>query len=416
MKRSCLLALLPLLFSAPVTAAENAGGLSIVAVVDDEAISSFDVERRMRFVLATTSLSRTEETIERIRPQVVHSLIDEKLQVRAAAAAGIEITEQDVALAIAGIEESRNMPPGAIARMLKDQGVPEETFLAQIRAQILWSKLVARKVRPQVKISEEEITQAVQRFATPSVRREMQVAAITLPVEKPEREQEIRALADKLAGEIRGGASFEEVARQFSASGKTEPFWIRPDQLDPALARALSGLGEGGIAPPLRTPEGYAIMKLYGTRPLAEAKGPEVTLKEILLRLKPDANQREADMLLEIGEEVAKHPGTCQEQGIASIDNLKDFDIEVNFRRDKLAALPPALKIIAENLGVGDISTPFASREGIRLYMLCGKFDAPAAAAPDRDQARNRLMQQKLDLEAQKYMRNLRREAFVEIR
>ena len=80
-----------------------------------------------------------------------------------------------------------------------------------------------------------------------------------------------------------------------------------------------------------------------------------------------------------------------------------------------MSELPPAVKIIAENLKVGDISTPFASDEGIRLYMLCDKKEN-VVKTPDHEQVFRILMQQKMELAAQKYIRNLRRETFVEIR
>ncbi len=405
-------------------AAQAASGtnLDIAAVVGEEAISSYDVENRIKFIIATTKLSGTQDVLERIRPQVLRALVDERLQLQEAAKYSINISEDDINNAIAGIEKQRGMPQGGIFAILQKNNVPKETFTTQIHAQLAWNKLVMKNLRPLVKISDEEVKLARGQIAAPTKINEIKIAVFTLPVDKAARENEIKKLADKLVREIRAGASFEEVTRQFSGSsgrggGTPEPFWIRPSQLHPIISKALSSPKPDAITDPVRTETGYNIVKIYDMRVQDKAveKEMEITLKEILLRLKPEATSKEANVLLQIGEDVAKHPGTCEEKGLAGMDNLKDFDIEVNFKTDMLSQLPQALRIISENLKQGDISTPFASSEGIRLYMLCGKKDITESPAND-DRIREMIYAQKMELEAQKYMRNLRRDGFVEVR
>ena len=432
----------------PLAAVSLGRDMGIAAVVGSDAISSYDVDNRIHFIIVTAHLSNTRDVIEKIRPQVVHSLIDEKLQLQEAQKNDIKVSQSDIDQAIEAIEQQRSMPKGAIYRILDENHVPRETFINQIRAQLSWNQLLGKKIRPQVHVSEEEIAMASRRF-TPGKKnepktgpktiahgavRDLKISLITLPVDKPGRLPEIKRLADKLVKEVRAGASFEEVSRQFSSvvansGGKVEAFWIPLTQLDPNIARALSNATAGMVTDPLPSNQGFTIIKVYDVRsanakqatPVQEAeeedkpKAVTVTLKEILLRIKPDAENKEADMMLKVGEDVAKNPGTCEEKGVANIKNFDEFDIEVNFRTQLLSDLPPALKIIAENLKTGDISTPFASREGIRLYMLCNKKEVEIVPA-DHEEIYRMLTQQKMELEAQKYIRNLRREVFIDIR
>ena len=381
----------------------------------------------------------------------MRSLIDEKLQLQEAQKNDIKVSQSDIDQAIAAIEEQRGMPKGAIYTMLDESHVPRETFTNQIHAQLSWNQLLIKKIRPQVHISDEEIVMASNRYTPGNSQAhkknkskgvdmpvELKISVITLPVDKPERLPEIKKLADKLVKEVRGGADFEEVARQFSSvtansGGKVEAFWIKPTQLDPGIAKVLSAATAGMVTNPLPSSEGLTIIKVYDVHSSSarqetqkteeddsdkvEKKRPdfEVTLKEILIKIKPDTAGKEADAMLQVGEEVAKNPGTCDEKGVANIKDLTDFDIEVNFRTQPLSELPPAIKIIAENLKIGDSSTPFASNEGIRLYMLCGKKPVEMKEA-EREEIYHRLLQQKMELEAQKYIRNLRREVFIDIR
>jgi len=411
--------------------------LGIAAVVDGDAISSYDVDNRIKFIIATSGYSGNPDAI---RTQVIHTLIDEKLQIVEAHKKEIKVSEQDVLDAIAGIEAQRGMPTGTIFHILDSKGVPRDTFLHQIQAQLLWHNLLMAKVRPQVHISDEEVDiasrQAAAAASAPQKKAktsqgspEYKIAVITLPIDKASKEGEVKAFGEKLVSEIRHGTSFEEMSLQFSsetasAGGKVESFWVKPEQLDPKVAKAMAGGKAGSIAGPVQTATGFTIIKIYDVRLPAEPapqkedetpKDSEVYLKEILLKAKADTGSKEADAMLQIGEEVAKHPGTCEEKGVASIQNTDDMDIDVTFARKTLSELPAGVKAIVENLKVGDISTPFASYEGIRLYMLCDKKEVDAKPV-DRDAITNMLYQQKMALESQKYLRDLRREAFIDIR
>lgn len=386
---------------------------AIAAIVGEEAISLYDVENRIAFVVATTNLSNTPEVIQRLRPQIIRALIDETLELHDATKNELSVSEQEIAQAIAAIEQERGMKPGAIFELMKASRIPKETFTNQIRAQLAWRKLVMKKIRPLVRVSDDELKLAQ---AIPTVAaQELEIAILTLRVDSPSREMEVRRLSEKLSSELRGGASFEEVSRQVSGT-KAEKFWIRPEQLDPAMARILVTAQANTITVPVRTNDGYTIVKVYDTRAREEAgKDEEVLLKEILLKLKADASAQEADVLLAIAEDVAKHPGTCEEKSIAGIEKAEDIDIEVEFRRELLSALPAGVRAITESLKTGEISTPFASDSGIRLYMLCERKSAASSVAA-AERIRNQLYIQKLDLEVQKYLMKLRRETYIEIR
>lgn len=414
--------LLPLilLLTMPSLAGARQEDVGIAAIVNEEIISSADLANRMRFIVATTGLSDTADVRDRLFPQVVRQLIDETLQLQEAARLGIIIAPKDLEQAIAALEKQRGEPPGGLFAKLERYGVPKDTFLAQLRAQLAWSKAVIRKVRPQIRVSDEEVERARRRYSSPSTRSEAEIAVITLPVDKPENEAGAGKLAEKLFAEIKGGASFEAVAGQFSGQkggGKTSTFWVQPEQLEPAVANALSAVAAGGITPPIRSAEGFTLVKVYNRRAIAEAgqNDIEVVLKEIVLKVKSDASEKDVSVLLSIGESVAAHPGKCTDKGIADLSNVEDFDITVTFKREILRQMAPALRTIAETLEVGEISTPFASAEGIRLFMLCEKVEVPPILA-EKEKVHSLLFQEKIELEAQKYLRNLRRDAFIDVR
>lgn len=414
MKSFFALVLAAAMLASPAHAQEN---ISIAAVVNDEAVSTLDIENRLKMVLATTQLSDTPEVRERLKPQILRALVMERLQEQEAAANNISVDAQEVEDAIASIEQQRGMPSGSLLERLDGMGVPRESFQDQIRAQLAWTKLIVRKLKPLVKVSEEELDRERAKQKGAGGAAEVQIEVLSLPVDKPESDAQVKALAEKLVSEIRGGARFESVAGELGGGQPVAPFWTPLSALDPVLAASVGNAGKGEVSDPVRTLEGYTIVKLLDKRDGA-AGAPMVTeavVKDILLKLRFDAGKQDVEASLAVGREVAKTPGDCSSRSVAGISNLKDFDIQVEFHREMLEEMASGLREAVEKLPVGGVSEPYASEDGIRLFMLCERVERPAPLA-DRDETMARIQQQKLELEAQKYLRRLRREASVELR
>ncbi|MBM3629257.1 MAG: peptidylprolyl isomerase, partial [Alphaproteobacteria bacterium] len=149
-------ALLAALFLACAPAAW--GQQRIVAVVNDEIISAHDVETRSVLTMVTAGIGNNPDIRKRIAPQVLRALIDERIQLQEARRSGVTVTDKDVADAIDRIERNNRMRSGDLEKALAQAGVSIPALQAQIRALISWQKLVSRKLRPQVQISEDEVT------------------------------------------------------------------------------------------------------------------------------------------------------------------------------------------------------------------------------------------------------------------
>ncbi|MBM3619033.1 MAG: hypothetical protein FJX23_10890, partial [Alphaproteobacteria bacterium] len=411
MKRILSLSLMAtLLWSGHAKAQEP---VQIAAVVNNSIITTDDLGARIRLAVATSGIEATPEVQRRMAVQVLRGLVDEQLQLQEAARLNINVPDEEVDAAITSINAQRRLPDGAFQQFLASRGVPVETVESQARAQIAWSKVVAQNLRSRVRVSTDEINRERESIAAGKEVTEYNLSSIVLPVDKPEDDAETQKLAQQLATDITGGANFTALAAQFSAGGaelveQNQYRWVQLHQLEPVLARAVSALEKDGVSPILRSATGYHIIKLNDKRQsnLKKVADSEVLLKQIVMKLKETAEPQEAQLLLGIAREVARHPGNCMQEQVAGMEAMEDLKFEVKYERVEFRELQGEIQAMLANLRVGDVTEPFATPEGIHLVQLCERVEKPAELPPV-EQIQSRLFQQKLQMESAKRLRDL---------
>lgn len=398
-----------------------APAFGIVAVVGEEPISTLDAIERMRLLITTSGLSDGPETREKLLPQVIRQLVDEQLQKQEAARRNLKVSEEEIESAVLGIEAQNGRPEGSLRKYIESRGTPWRAFLEQLRGQLTWQKLLAEVIRPKIRISDSDLQRAAQNRRLLGTSEEINITPLILPVEKPEMEAQVKALAEKLVAEVRAGASLEAVARQFTKTpqGAEPDFWVPASQMDPMLVAAIQQMPEKtGLLDPVRTRRGYQIIRVNDRRQQSSVTTEDptqVVLKEILLKLSEDATPSQVETSLHIAAQIAQNPGSCLEESVAGVAELDNTNVEVQFLRQPLSALPAYAQKQASILAVGEVGEPFATPEGIRFYILCEKVEMPVTVVAD-DRLRDTLFRERMDLEAAKFMRNLRRDSFIEMR
>jgi peptidyl-prolyl cis-trans isomerase SurA len=247
------------------------------AVVNDDIISVLDLAMRLQLAIIAAGVEDTQDLRRRLTPQVLNSLIDERLQLQEAKRLDIQVTDLQVAGALEQIAQQNNMTEGQFLTMLRNRGVIPTTLIDQIRAQIAWQGIVQRRVRPNVVIPPEEVEEVVSRLSARRGAIERRVAEIFVPVESTAKEAEAQADAVRLFEELRRGANFAGLARQFSQSGTAilggDLGWVRDGELEEELNTVLAQMGPGEVSVPIRTLSGFHILFL---REMRKNEGQEV--------------------------------------------------------------------------------------------------------------------------------------------
>ena len=156
-----------LLFSVAITAATSGKTQTvqrIAAIVNDELITAYDLDSRIRLVIYSTRLPNTADTRRRIRGQVLRTMIDERLQMQEAKRRNISVSRRDLQRAKASIERQNKLPKGDLENVMKQNGIPLASINEQLRTAIAWSKLIGRRLRPRITIGEDEIDESLQRI------------------------------------------------------------------------------------------------------------------------------------------------------------------------------------------------------------------------------------------------------------
>ena len=407
-----------LLALGPIVASAQA--LRVVARVNDDAITDFDLNQRILLAIRSSALQDSPELRQRLAPQILRQMVDERLQIQEAKRLGVKATESEVNQRLAEVERSAGMARGQFRQYVQSIGVSYEVAAQQFEAQIAWAKIVRRKVRPQVDVSEAEIEDALARVRTNVGKTEARVAEIFVPIDRVEQADEAKRSADRIMEQLRRGAPFGAVAQQFShgatAQSGGDLGWVLPGSLDPTLDAAIEKLPLRQASEPIRSPAGWHILYVIDRRPFATARPDDVRLNLVQLTLALPVNAS--------AEETSRATSDAQ-KAMAAVRQCNDLHAQARQLKGATAGDLSGVRVgdLAANrqmyeeiprLAVGGTAGPFRVAEGLQVVALCGKEGA--TGLPARELIAQQILLQKLDAAGRRYMRELRRTATVEIK
>lgn len=412
------LAALVLAVSIPTTL--HADAIGIVAVANEKPITTLDVDDRQQLITAMRGVPNDPAEQKKLRQQIIRQLVDETLQQQEADRMGISTSDEEIENAIGTIEKQQGKPSGDLKQMIESSGLSFRSFEQQVRTQILWSKAINKKVRRNVKVSDSEVKAAQQRWIEDTPVEELQISSVVLPMVNAGDEPRIKALAESMAIDLQTTSDRAAVLKTYDANAPlrmSEVTWVQRDQLEPDVRDAIAGLKKGQVSKPLRTPFGYQLITYHDSRTIKRTAlaDAEMALKQVILKLQQDAGMEQVDIMMDIARRLAKNPGSCTQSGIGGVQDFEGLEMQVNYIRTTLSNMSPEIRPLVEKLSVNQITEPFATLDGIHLLMLCEKIEVPPKL-PDETKVRERLIEEKMQLESEKYLRNLRREALIDVR
>jgi peptidyl-prolyl cis-trans isomerase SurA len=414
----CLRALLAVILVTASALPASAQAVRVVAKVNGDAITDFALKQRITFAVRSSGMQETPDLQQRLAPQILRQMIDERLQIQNAQALGVKPSEEEVNQRVAEIERSAGMQRGQFKQYLQGIGVPYEIAVQQIEAGIAWAKIVRRRVRPQVDVSDAEIDDGLARIRANAGKTESRVAEIFIPIDRVEQADEAKRSADRVVEQLRRGANFPALAQQFSHGATAQQGgdlgWILPGSLDPALDAAIEKLPLRQASEPIRSPSGYHILLVVDRRQFAQSRPDDVKLNLVQMTLALPVNASP--------DEVARATAEAQKAlvGIRTCEDLRTRERDIKgatsgdlrgIRAGDLVANREMYEQIPR-LAPGGTAGPFRVAEGLQVVALCSKEGA--SGLPTRDVVGQQILLQKLEAASRRYMRDLRRVATID--
>jgi peptidyl-prolyl cis-trans isomerase SurA len=361
-----------------------------------------------------------------VRQQVLERLILQEIQVQRAGRLGVQVSDEMLNEALRDVAKRNNIPFEQMPVALEQQGLDYASYREEMRREIMLSLLRQRDVFPRIYVSPRELEQALERDASQAgVNTEYDVSHILLSLPESATAEEMAKVED-LARDIRrrvsAGEDFGQLALAYSkaqsALERGKLGWRRLGQLPQFIADLVVGMQPGEVSDAARTPTGFHLVRLDGTR--GGDTGPviveQISARHILMRpneVQDDATTRQRlsavrDRIL-AGEDfgalasvTSEDPGSASRGGDLGWTSPGTFD--------------PEFESVLSGLEESEISEPFRTQFGWHIVQLLGRRTHDQSDELRRQRVLTALRESKVDEETELWLRRLRDEAYVEIR
>jgi len=410
--------------AAPPADQPMADASRIAAVVNGDVISEADIANRARLFALSTGMGLSPEVIDRLRPQILRQLIDERLRVQEAQRRKIVIQDAQIAAAIKDIETRNNMQPGALRAKLASDGVSAHTLIDQIRAQLAWSQMLREIVSQRVSVSDSDVAEQQKLAAQRIGQTEYHLAEIFIPVDDPANSADAQRFAETVISELHAGAAFAVVAAQFSQAQSAleggELGWVQINQLDPAVARIVTQMPVGAISNPVRVPGGFSVVTLQAKREIGNEMATVATMRQACMAFttpltdpqNPTEQQRQA--LAKARSIGATVKGCDQMEAVAKATNAANHPVDPGEVRVE-GVNPPAFRQLLETIPLGKPTEPLISRDGIAVITVCTREQRNLGAITSAE-IQHRLVEERVEMLSRQTMRDLHRKATIDSR
>lgn len=388
------------------------------AVVNGSVVTGTDVDHRLALTLAAAEGDVPAAEIERLRGQILRNLIDETLKVQAAAAEEMLVTPEEVDGRYNEIAAQRFGPTaGAMDAYLISLGSSPASLKRQIQGELAWSRLLRRNIVPFVNVSGEEVNDLLARMEKDRGTEEYRLGEIFLN-STPENEPAVLENMNRIVEQLRQGGSFAAYARQFSESSTAvvggDLGFIRLATLPAELSTVTREMETGQLVGPIPNSGGFSIVYLIDKRQVAMAdpRDAVLSLKQISISFAEGMTEAQAAQRIEaftLGLQSMRGCGDT-ERAASEIgaDVVPNDQIQVR-------QLPDQLQNTILALQIGQYTPPFGSiEEGVRVLQLCGRDDPEESSGPDFAQLMQQLEDERINKRAQRYLRDLRNDAYIE--
>jgi peptidyl-prolyl cis-trans isomerase SurA len=397
----------------------------VVAIVDNDVVMQSQLDQRVHEVQQTIAKrGAAAPPAEVLQQQVLERLIVENLQLQIGDRSGVRITDEDLNQAMGTIAQRNGMSLEQFHAALTRDGLSFNDARDQVRREMIISRVRQRRVAERIQVSEQEVKNFLASdLGKMQLSEEFHLANILIPTPENANAEAIQTAAKQaqaVYGQLKQGSDFGQLAIAKSSSDNAleggDMGWRKAAQLPPPFDHLLGTLAAGDITQPIRTPGGFIILKVLEKRGTGAQTRDEVHVRHILIKpteiRSDEETHRLADRLYERiknGEDFAELAKSFSEDPGSALNggDLNWIDP---------GSLVPEFRAVMNNTAVNNVSKPFRTQFGWHILEVLGRRATDNTAQARELQATNALRNRKYDEELQSWLRQIRDEAYVEIK
>jgi len=398
----------------------------IVTIVDKNAITEQELEAKVRTVSDQLTKQDKQLPQERIlRKQILERLIVDSIQLQLAAERGIKVNEIQLEKTIERIAEQNQMSVETFKTALANDGVSYNAFREDMRNEITIARLKESEINNRINISEGEVDNylTTQENSKDGKQEEFELSQILIRTPEESSPQDIEAAqikVEEVLAELNKGESFEKVSASFSDAPNAleggNMGWRSSSQIPPAFLALLKEMSVGQASKPIRSPNGFHIIKINNKRSADSTLIVEQThARHILTKLNEVVSEQEAKQKMDGLKE--------------RLDNGADFvELAQQYSEDGSANsggdlgwvnpgdTVPEFETAMNSLAPEEISEPIRSPFGWHIIQVLERRKQDMTDQAARIQARKEIFSRKVEEAYEDWIHELRDRAFVELR
>jgi peptidyl-prolyl cis-trans isomerase SurA len=387
------------------------------AVVNGEIITGTDIDQRIMLLTQGDMSAVPADQREQLRIEILGQLIDETLRIQEAEANEISVANTEVEEYIGRVAQQtfkRSIPE--TEKYLTEIGSSIASLRKQVKAELSWNRVLGRNVTPFINVSDDEVKARIEQTEANKGKIEYRIGEIFLRADDSNREQ-VYETARKLLEQLRQGAPFPDMARQFSEASTAaqggDLGFVKLNVLPQSIATAALEMNQNEIVV-VPVQGGVSLVLLIDKRQIgmSDPRDSTLELKQIAVDFPKGTTEAQAGPLVKrFAEETQKINGCGAADAIA-----QSLGAEV-VNRDgiRIGDLPGPLQQVMLGMNIGQSTPPYGSLEdGVRVFVLCGRNAPKEVAQKSAEQIQTEIEDERVERRAQLYMRSIRRDAIID--
>lgn len=412
--------------AAPAAASSNVTKLDgIVAVVNDDVVVESELENRLRTIRARLREARTPvPATDVLKRQVLENLILDRLQVQLADRLGVRIDDENLNQVLREMAERNGLRLAQFRDALEQDGYDFATFREEIRQQMLIAQVQQRQVETRIRVTDREIENYLAtQGKRGSAEEAYHLSHILIALPEAASAEQIAAAeqrAQEILLSIQQGGSFAGAAVAHSAGQQAlqggDLGWRREPELPTVFANIVPQMTIGEVRGPIQSPSGFHLIQLVDKRGEARHIVQQSRARHILIRTEGGIDDVEAEArLMQLRERIEAG------DAFASLARAHSEDPVSAAKGGALGwvspeDMVPAFRQVMESLEPGEISLPFRTQFGWHILQVMERRAHDDTEELRRLNAREQIRERKAEEELESWLRQLRDEAYVELR